>query len=213
MTYKDKGSYESWPPCMNAFMWMSAIHTRLLTRINASVVTSHVFMTESYHTYECTCGKESCLYASVISHIWTRLWRRVMSLCMSHLMHMDALVVTSHWYIWIHSWWYVWMHLWLLVIDTYGCTCCYESFHTYECSCSDTSECTCGAESFDTYACACGNESFVYAWVISHIWIRLWRRVMSLCMILLGSVCLYSIYTLYILYIYIPIWEEYTFYK
>jgi len=156
----------------------------------------------SSHTYECICGDDACLYATVVfhtyecvshtyeclshiwmclshiwmclSHVWMCLRRRRISLCLSHLTCINVFVATSH----------VSMH---------------QSSHTYKCICGDESCLYAHTWSHTyesvlcwrvmslcvrhvTHECSPGDESFFYAWVISHILIRSWRRVVCLCM-------------------------------
>ena len=74
MTYKDKGSYESSPPCIAALSrvpeWMSHV-----THMNESChtyerVMSHIWMSHITHTNVTSLCSLECLNGWVMSHIW-----------------------------------------------------------------------------------------------------------------------------------------------
>jgi len=149
MTYKDKGSYESSPPCNWMHMWRVCIWNVSLCILDRRIICHYVRiicvtqlndMTRSYRTYQSvvshvcmsyvTQRKESChTYEKVVSHIW-----------MSHVIHMNESCHTyegvmsqicmsrvTHMYESCHTYEWVMSHIWMSHVTHLN-----ESCHTYE---------------------------------------------------------------------------------
>ena len=58
--------------------------------MNVFVATTHISMPQSSHLHKCVCGDESCLYASVVSHINVFVVTRRVSMHTPGLTHMNV---------------------------------------------------------------------------------------------------------------------------